>query len=167
MVVGASRTFAIVDRKPPSFRSQGISLSFLAVLFGGRSGPLRSPLVVTGLVGLTCALALFEWARRSIRGQYFSYIFSDDVPATMWTAGPYAYIRNPFYSSYLLAIASVAVMSMNVARLLILSAMVWYFTAAARHEERKFANSPFAVDYELYRRKTGRFVPRLFAFRPR
>jgi protein-S-isoprenylcysteine O-methyltransferase Ste14 len=161
MLVAAGRTFAIIDGKPPPPRSAWISLSFVAVLVGGRAGPLRSPLVVAGSVGLTFALLLFEWARRSIHGQRFSYIFSDDIPATLWTAGPYAYVRNPFYSSYLLAIGSVALMLVNMTRILVFVAMVAYFTAAARFEERKFANSPFAADYEQYKARTGRFVPRL------
>jgi protein-S-isoprenylcysteine O-methyltransferase Ste14 len=160
-VVGAARTFSIVQGHPPPRRSQLISLSFVAMLIGSRSVLLRTPLVIAGCIGLSSALALFEWARRSIRGRYFSYIFSDDAPAALVTAGPFAYVRNPFYSSYLLSIVSVAVMLPSLVRWAIAAGMVGYFTAAARHEERKFSTSPFAAEYEKYRQMTGRFIPRL------
>jgi protein-S-isoprenylcysteine O-methyltransferase Ste14 len=109
-------------------------------------------------------LGLFAWARHSIRGQYFSYVFSNDTPALLWTGGPFRYIRNPFYASYLLAMASVAMMLPGLIRFLVFAATALLLTSAARHEEQKFANSPLAGEYESYRQRTGRFLP---AFRTR
>jgi protein-S-isoprenylcysteine O-methyltransferase Ste14 len=34
--------------------------------------------------------------------------------------------------------------------------------SAARHEEQKFARSPLAGEYELYRQRTGRFLPKVW-----
>jgi protein-S-isoprenylcysteine O-methyltransferase Ste14 len=129
--------------------------------------PLNPWLVVPGCVGLAGALALFAWGRRSIRGQYFSYVFSNDTPALLWTGGPFGYIRNPFYASYLLAMASVALMLPGLIRFLVFAATALLLTSAARHEEKKFANSPLASEYESYRQRTGRFIPPFGPFRAR
>ena len=118
-----------------------------------------------GCAGLIAALALFEWARRTVRCQFFSWIFSSDTPAFLCTSGPYAYVRNPFYTSYLLTMASTLVMVPSLFRLLVLGGLVIYFDVAARHEERKFAGSALAEEYARYRQRTGRFLPKFSAVR--
>jgi protein-S-isoprenylcysteine O-methyltransferase Ste14 len=165
MAVGAATIFRIVPGERPPRRSELISLGFGVMLFNGSPVRLNPWLVVPGVAGLAGAWALFEWARHSIRGHYFSYVFSNDVPPLLWTGGPFAYVRNPFYASYLLAMASVALMMPSVVRFRALAGTALLLTAAARHEERKFARSPFASDYESYFRKTGRFLPKLRRYR--
>ncbi len=164
LTVGAATTFRIVPGEGPPRRSELVSLGFWAMLINGTPARLNPWLVVPGCVGMVGALALFEWARRSIRGQFFSYVFSNDVPTMLWTGGPFAYIRNPFYSSYLLAMASVALMMPSIVRILVFAGTGALLTSAARHEERKFAESPLAREYESYRQRTGRFLPKIVAF---
>lgn len=159
-LVGASRTFNPGGGKGSPLASL-ISLAYAALLFNAWLDPLNAWLVALGWLGLLGALALFEWARRTVRGQFFSYIFSDDIPTFLCTAGPFAYVRNPFYTSYLLAMGSTAAMMPTLFRGLVVLAMVIYFRAAAIQEERKFAASGIAADYEAYKQKTGRFIPKL------
>ena len=161
LTLGAATTFRIVPGEGPPRRSELVSLGFWAMMINISAAPLNPWLVVPGCVGMAGALALFDWARHSIRGQYFSYVFSNDTPALLWTGGPFAYIRNPFYASYLLAMASVALMLPSPFRLLVFAGTAMLLTSAARHEEQKFAGSPLAREYESYRRRTGRFFPRL------
>jgi protein-S-isoprenylcysteine O-methyltransferase Ste14 len=108
-VIGAARTFARrpQDRSP---LSPLFGLGFAALIFDSWNAVPTPGLFVAGCAGLAAALALFEWARRTIRGLYFSYIFSTDLPTFLCRSGPYAYIRNPFYASYLLTMASTALM---------------------------------------------------------
>jgi len=167
LTLGAATTFRIVPGEGAPRRSELVSLGFWAMMINSSSAPLHTWLVVPGCIGLAGALALFDWARHSIRGQYFSYVFSNDTPGMLWTGGPFAYIRNPFYASYLLAMASVAVMLPSLIRFLVFAATALLLTSAARHEERKFANSPLAVEYQSYRQRTGRFIPRLRGYRRR
>jgi protein-S-isoprenylcysteine O-methyltransferase Ste14 len=75
--------------------------------------------------------------------------------------GPFAYIRNPFYASYLLAMLSTAVMWPSVFRFALVLAMLVYFTGAAMYEEHKFGRSGVAADYAQYKARTGRFLPAL------
>ena len=156
---GAGRTFRLPAGEKPAFRHQLVPLTFIVVLMRSLSLPLVPGPVLPGCLGLAAALFLFEWARHSIRGRYFSYVFSRDVPGFLWTGGAFAYIRNPFYASYLLSAASVAVMFSDISVLLLFMLLFLFARAAARHEERKFLASPFREEYEAYARRTGRFVP--------
>jgi len=157
---GASATFTPVVGGRGSPLAIFISIGFFLMLAGGPPAILNPWLVAVGGGGLLVALALFEWARHAIRGQYFSYIYSNDTPQFVFVAGPYAYIRNPFYSSYLLAMFSTATMLPAVHRWVIVSAAVFYFWRAAVFEEKKFARSPVAAEFEAYTQRTGRFIPR-------
>jgi protein-S-isoprenylcysteine O-methyltransferase Ste14 len=159
--VGAATTFRIVPGEGPARRSELVSLGFWAILINSSSVRLNPWLVAPGCLGMLAALALFEWSRRSVRGQYFSYVFSNDVPKALWTGGPFAYVRNPFYASYLLGMASAALMWPSIVRVLVFAATAMLLTSAARHEEQKFARSPLADEYQSYRQRTGRFIPRL------
>ena len=107
-VLGAGYTFRAVtgERISTSGRAWLISVGFVALVANAGDELVNPLLLALGCVGLIAALALFEWARRTVRGQFFSWIFSSDTPAFLCTSGPYAYARNPFYTSYLLTMAS-------------------------------------------------------------
>jgi protein-S-isoprenylcysteine O-methyltransferase Ste14 len=158
---GAARTFSRVRGEVPSRLIYCITLAFAIMVFGSFNTPFEGRMAIPGLIGLGGSIALFEWARESVKGKVFSYIFSKDTPEFLWTSGPYAYIRNPFYASYLLSYFAAAIMFPGISSLIVVVGMTIYFHAAARHEERKFERSPLAVEYEAYRRRTGRFIPRL------
>lgn len=161
-VIGAGSAFRPVPgRRGLSILSQLIALSFVGLLVHSQPELLTAWGVAIGCAGLIASLILFEWARRTIRGRHFSYIFSSDTPDFICTDGPYAFIRNPFYVSYLLAMISTAVMMPTLFRAAIVAAMMIYFTAAAMWEERKFARSALATEYARYKARTGRFLPRL------
>ncbi len=123
--------------------------------------PLSMGPVVAGSLGLLASLALFEWSVRATGTVFFSWAMSRDTPQVLFEGGPYAYVRNPFYSSYLLAYVSAAVALQTVTSLIIVAVMVFLFWNVARFEERKFAESPVAEQYAAYRQRAGRFLPRL------
>ena len=128
-MLGAGYTFKAVkgERTSTSGRAWLISVGFIALVANAGDEPVKPLLFALGCVGLIAALVLFEWARRTVRGQFFSWIFSSDTPAFLCTAGPYAYVRNPFYTSYLLTMASTLVMVPSLFRLLVLGGLVIYF----------------------------------------
>lgn len=162
-VIGATRAFRPVEGERASGLAGLISLGFVALVLNSGSEPVNIGLLVVACVALAFALLLFEWARRTIRGQYFSWVFSSDPPEFLCTSGPFAYVRNPFYTSYLLTMAAPVIVQPSVFRAAVFLAMVVYFTAAARHEERKFARSALAGDYARYVERTGRFLPKISA----
>jgi len=74
--------------------------------------------------------------------------------------GLYAYIRHPIYTGILLAFVGYALFSESSTRLVI-TALLWLlFYFKTRFEEKQLL-SQFA-EYEEYRKKAGRFFPKLF-----
>ena len=159
-VLGAAHTFRpMPGQRGASFLAQLISLAFVALFYRRDEIELNPWLTAVGISGLLASLVLFEWARRSVSGRLFSYIFSSDTPQFICMDGPFASIRNPFYASYLLAMLSTAVMWPTWWRFGLVLAMLVYFTGAAMYEEHKFARSAMAAEYARYKARTGRFLP--------
>src|SRR5688572_716718 len=97
-VIGASRTFRQVEGERGSPLAAVISLGFVALIVNTGLEPVNAGLFGIAYVGLAAALMLFEWARRTVRDRYFSWVFSRDTPSFLCTDGPFAYVRNPFYT---------------------------------------------------------------------
>ena len=161
MVVGAGRLFTRVAG-PPDARGLGIAASIWGTI-GATSGASTPPLPVQliGVGGLLFSLGLYQWAAISIRGRTFSYAGNNDLPGFVHHSGPFAYVRNPFYLSYLLAEIATVVMWPSVWGGVIVVLATVYFQWLARFEEGKFARSTVAVDYAQYKASTGRLLPRL------
>lgn len=158
-LIWAGRTFRLPKGERPTLRHYLVPLAYMFVLVSGMGPTARPEFLIPGAVGLAAALALFEWARRSIRGRYFSFVYSRDTPEFLWTGGPFAYIRNPFYASYMLSAGSVTLMHPHPPQLVGFALLVVVSSGAARHEEHKFHNSPLNDAYQTYAGKTGRFIP--------
>jgi protein-S-isoprenylcysteine O-methyltransferase Ste14 len=111
-------------------------------------------------VGLYLAGAvIFWWARASHRGQRPAFAGSNVMPTFLTQTGPYRLIRHPIYSGYLFAWFAGAVIAGQPWLLLPAGWMAVLHYLAARQEERYFAQSPMARDYEAYQRRAGMFLP--------
>jgi len=85
----------------------------------------------------------------------------NDAPVEIVTWGPYARIRHPFYSSFLLAFLAAAV---ALPHALTLASLAWGAAAlslTARREERRLRDSQLGEAYCRYMEATGRFFPGL------
>lgn len=87
----------------------------------------------------------------------------DDAPAELVTCGPYARIRHPFYSSFLLTFVAAFLALPHALTLACLLYATAALTLTARREERRLAVSAFGEDYRRYLAGSGRFLPRLRA----
>jgi protein-S-isoprenylcysteine O-methyltransferase Ste14 len=105
--------------------------------------------------------ALFWWAVATTRRRRLTLAFSKDQPAFIHTAGPYAWIRHPFYTSYLIFWSAAAIASGSLAFWLIPLVMSAIYWRAIRIEETKFALSPMSTDYLAYKTRTGMLLPAL------
>jgi protein-S-isoprenylcysteine O-methyltransferase Ste14 len=121
--------------------------------------PVRPLLAWAGLVLYALAWGLFEWAVRTTRGRPLSFVFAKDLPVHLLTRGPYALVRHPFYTAYLLAWTGGVVMTGQVLLVVPLLVTFGWYNATANFEEAKFAASPLAADYAAYRARTGKFLP--------
>ena len=136
------------------------SLAIAVLAYAMATATLEPRLVPPGILLLASSFTLFEWARTSIKGRFFSYAGSNDTPEFVWTFGPFAYIRNPFYTSYMLSYLAVGVMFPSLVPLVVIGVMAFFYMRMAQHEERKFARSPLAEEYAAYAKRTGRFFPK-------
>jgi len=163
MILGAMHTFTRAPGDIGNARGFGVGLSIWGPLVSTQLAS-QPPLWMSGLgvAGLALSLALFNWAALSIRGRTFSLAGHDDLPQFVHTSGPYAYIRNPFYASYILAGISTIVMWPSKWGLLVVLLATGYYEWLARFEEKKFARSPVAAEYARYKARTGRLLPRVW-----
>jgi protein-S-isoprenylcysteine O-methyltransferase Ste14 len=133
----------------------------LVVALTGAYHRINPYLGAAATVTLLCSLALYEWARRTVRGRRFRVAFNGDVPDSLCESGPYCYIRHPFYVSYMLAFAAaIALPAFPTSALLVANVAV--FVCAAVSDERAIAHRKIGSDYAAYRARVGRFVPHLW-----
>ncbi len=85
----------------------------------------------------------------------------DDRPRNIVTDGPYARVRHPFYSAFLLALCAVAIAVPHLSTALVLAYGFVVLNRTAAREERRLCSSAFGGQYRAYIERTGRFHPRL------
>jgi protein-S-isoprenylcysteine O-methyltransferase Ste14 len=122
------------------------------------NAPVRSALAALMYVA---SLSLFVAAVRACGAARPTAIFERDVPSWLVCRGPYRVVRHPFYASYAIFWIAGWVGTGVFSTALVAMTMVAIYVAAARREEAKFAASPFAADYQAYRRRAGLFWPRV------
>lgn len=81
------------------------------------------------------------------------------LPDRLITDGPFAWIRHPFCTGYLLAALAGPVGIAHPIMLVIAVPMIAITLAAAFREERVWLCSARGEEYREYRRKTGMFIP--------
>lgn len=107
------------------------------------------------------AIALFGWAVLATRQKRPALAFAGDRPDHVFRAGPYSYIRHPFYTSYLLFWLGCAVATSSLVMLTIFLSLAAIYTIAALGEERNFSRSALRDEYQAYRKDAGPFWPKL------
>jgi protein-S-isoprenylcysteine O-methyltransferase Ste14 len=85
----------------------------------------------------------------------------NDDPQHLVTDGPYAYVRHPLYSAFLVTLLGSALAAPHVLTIFGLAAAFVRLHGTAVKEESLFLRSPFGERYAAYVRSTGRFFPRL------
>lgn len=105
---------------------------------------------------------LFVSAIHVNRVERLNFAFTAGEPSSLVKAGPYQYIRHPFYLSYFLAWLAVPVALLNAWLAIPILVMGWLYVTAATAEEKRFlSNKNFATEYQQYRERTGMFLPKL------
>jgi protein-S-isoprenylcysteine O-methyltransferase Ste14 len=120
--------------------------------------PLPHPIASIALYGP--GAALFWWAVAVTRGK-LAACGQGWVSPEVVTAGPYRLIRHPFYTAYNMIWAAGFAATASWPLALAAVVMVFRYDQAAREEEQGFATGPLAEEYAAYRRRTGKYLPRI------
>ncbi len=83
----------------------------------------------------------------------------NDAPKSIVTHGPYAWVRHPFYTSFLIALFGVVVACPQVGTLGCFLYGVVVLSLTARREERRLSASDFGAEYREYMKEVGRLLP--------
>jgi protein-S-isoprenylcysteine O-methyltransferase Ste14 len=127
---------------------------------GRRFVPASSWLQAIGVGVTALGVALAIWARWHL-GRNWSATVSIRSGHELIGQGPYRTIRHPIYSGFLLATIGSALTIGETRALVTFAVVLVLFTIKARKEETWLARE-FGADFEQQRRRTGRFLPRLF-----
>jgi protein-S-isoprenylcysteine O-methyltransferase Ste14 len=101
---------------------------------------------IAGLGLLAAGLVLAFWALHAIE------------PGALTTTGPYAYLRHPMYTGYVLAFSGLFPLTLNLLALLALLAVPAQIAVARREEA--VVEARYGAAYRAYAGRTGRFWPR-------
>jgi protein-S-isoprenylcysteine O-methyltransferase Ste14 len=163
---GLAKFFIRPDGRTPALMQVLGMLGIIAPLIQGyliamhpADGLVRQ---IAGLAGFAGSLLLFWAAVRAARASAtLAIAFSGASPRRLITAGPYRWIRHPFYTSYLLCWIASCLFTTSAAAWLVPLIMFAFYWHAASGEERVIAAGPLAAEYAAYRRRTGMFLPGL------
>ncbi len=111
-----------------------------------------------GLAVLGASMLLFWWTVRTTRRHRLPVAYAEADPHAICTSGPYAYVRHPFYLSYIVFWFATAAIAGGWQWLAAGFLAVWY-AGIAREEERRLRSSALAGGYAAYQRRTGMLLP--------
>ncbi len=134
------------------------TLLFLYLTWAGHQA---LPFQLVGLAMQIAATALFWWAISASRQARLRFAFDPEMPHGIVKDGPYAHVRHPFYTSYLMFWTGWAIATASFWAIPSVVAILVIYVIAARGEERKFAATPMGPQYAEYRRQAGFLWPRL------
>lgn len=116
---------------------------------------------LVAVVLAVASIALMCYTRGAHRVPLAHFHQSGDEPSHLVTWGPYARIRHPFYTSYLLLFLACLVFFPHWAMAVVVLYMLVVTDRTAAGEERRLSASALGTEYREYVTRTGRFVPRL------
>ena len=114
------------------------------------------------IVWLLLCLGLYVWSAATVWRTKLTIAFSVDSPRFLMASGPYAFVRHPFYLSYLATYIGTAAVTRKIPSALAATVMIAIYVTAAFLEERKFlASEEFAEKYRAYKKRVGMFLPKI------
>jgi protein-S-isoprenylcysteine O-methyltransferase Ste14 len=113
-------------------------------------------------VGLGVAsLPFVAWVHHTLR-EYWSTVPQLREGHVLITSGPYRWIRHPMYTGLTLCFVGLSLTSTVWPFMLLVLLMLLFFFRVVGREEAMMIEQ-FGDEYRAYMKRTGRFLPRLFA----
>lgn len=105
------------------------------------------------------ATTVFWWAYMTTRNETFDFAFSSAKPAKINTAGPYLWVRHPFYFSYITGWVAPCVITKSSYSIALSLFMTFIYWAAAKKEEKAILSSSSGGLYAAYAERVGMLFP--------
>lgn len=99
------------------------------------------------------------WIHRTL-GQYYSAVLEIKEKHTLITIGPYARIRHPMYTVFILYTFSILLLAANLLVTIFTLMIISMFYPVSKKEEQMLIGE-FSDQYREYMKRTGRFFPRI------
>jgi protein-S-isoprenylcysteine O-methyltransferase Ste14 len=90
------------------------------------------------------------------------FAFTDQPPDRLSVIGPYAIVRHPVYSSYLIGWLAGVCISGSIVYILIPIIMGMIYLQAIHLEESQYRSSNWSKDYEHYQSKVKKLIPFIY-----
>ena len=123
--------------------------------------PRRSePFVYIAIAMYTASIVMFLSAIESAKRTRLQRSFVDHpLPDRLITDGPFAWVRHPFCTGYMLAVLAGPIAIAHWLAIVTAMPLLAIAIAAALREERVWLASARSDEYRAYRQKTGMFIP--------
>jgi protein-S-isoprenylcysteine O-methyltransferase Ste14 len=117
---------------------------------------------ISGIALQLAGLALFVASVQATRETRLTLAFDNDLPTHVTRIGPYRWVRHPFYLSYILFWVGCACAAPSISTVTTAAVLAVLYLIAAIKEERKFASSEIANEYNAYKQRSGLLWPKPF-----
>ncbi|GEM_PF-1054234 len=107
----------------------------------------------------TAGFCLLWWSVGTLWNRRPMLAFSNSNPVEICMSGPYAWVRHPFYLSYVLMWLAGAVSLPLYLGWFVLFLLLPQYIIAIRSEEQQILSGPHGAAYSKYRRKVGAMIP--------
>ena len=153
--------FILLTLRPVALLAYGGLIAFLMDPAYMNWSSIRLPAVVRWLGIVMCGMtsALWIWTFHQLGPNLTDTVVTRRAH-TLVTAGPYRWVRHPFYSCVALFISGAALVAANWFIAVTGAICFWLIAIRTRTEEEHLA-ARFGPAYDAYRSRTGKFVPRL------
>jgi protein-S-isoprenylcysteine O-methyltransferase Ste14 len=102
---------------------------------------------------------LFGWCIGTSGKRNLGLALNDNSSGRLITDGPYAFVRHPFYTSYIIFWAGSAVIAPSIFTIIPAAALLLIYFYTARREDKALAKL-FEDEYPSWYRNTGAFFPK-------
>ncbi len=107
------------------------------------------------------SLSLFLYSVRTTKSDSLALAFDSCLPVKVYAGGVYAWIRHPFYTSYIIFWTAAVVATTSYVMAAFWLALLISYVVAALIEEKRFLCSALKGEYQAYLETTGMFLPRI------